>query len=312
MGMYPDIVVEAKNLVKCYNGIPAVKGINFVIRAKECVGFLGPNGAGKTTTVKMIYCFLPITAGELYVLGLDARRHQRSIKSQVGVVAQEDNLDPELTVKENLLLYASYFDLPSKVAQQRVEELMDFIDLKDKASTPVEELSGGMKRRLAIARALLNSPKLLILDEPTTGLDPEARRLIWEKLRQLKERGVTLLLTTHYMEEAAYLCDRVLIMDEGQILAEGSLGELINSHIGKEVIELAPVQEVQAEKMVSTLASKITGYQLVGETLFLYTDDGRSIWQEISRRHRYLRHQILRPATLEDVFLKLTGRGLTK
>lgn len=312
MGMYPDIVVEARRLVKSYDGVPAVKGINFVIRARECVGFLGPNGAGKTTTVKMIYCFLPLTAGELYVLGLDARYHQRAIKSQVGVVAQEDNLDPELTVKENLLLYASYFDLPNKVAQQRAEELMDFVDLRDKADTPVEELSGGMKRRLAIARALLNNPKLLILDEPTTGLDPEARRLIWEKLRQLKEHGVTLLLTTHYMEEAANLCDRLLIMDEGQILAEGSPGDLVNRHIGQEVIELAPVQEAQAEKIASALASRITGYQLVGETLFLYTNDGRSIWQEISRRHRYLRHQILRPATLEDVFLKLTGRGLTK
>jgi len=312
MSMCPDIVVEARGLVKSYNGIPAVKGINFVIKARECVGFLGPNGAGKTTTVKMIYCFLPLTAGELYVLGLDARHHQRAIKAQLGVVPQEDNLDPELTVKENLLLYASYFDLPSKVARQRAEELMAFIDLQEKADTRVEELSGGMKRRLAIARALLNNPKLLILDEPTTGLDPEARRLIWEKLRQLKERGVTLLLTTHYMEEAAYLCDRLLIMNEGRILAEGSPGELVSQHIGQEVIELAPVKERWAEKITSALASKLTGYQLVGETLFLYTNDGRGIWQEMRKRHQYLHHQILRPATLEDVFLKLAGRGLTR
>lgn len=307
-----DVIVAARELVKSYNGFMAVKGIDFTVRAQECVGLLGPNGAGKTTTVKMIYCFTPITAGKLYVFGLDVRSHPRTIKAQLGVVPQEDNLDPELTVKENLLLYASYFDLPRKVAEERAEELMEFIDLEDKGDTPVEHLSGGMKRRLAIARALINRPKLLIMDEPTTGLDPEARRLIWEKLLQLKEKGVTLLLTTHYMEEAAYLCDKVLIMNDGRILDEGTPENLVLDHIGEEVIELAPFNEHRLEEVLASLDGQIKGYQLVGETLFLYADDGQALWEKIQKHQFAFRHRIYRSATLEDVFLKLAGRGLTQ
>lgn len=308
----PSLVVEARGLVKTYNGLTAVKGIDFTVQAQECVGFLGPNGAGKTTTVKMIYCFTPITAGQLYVFGLDVRSHPRTIKAQLGVVPQEDNLDPELTVKENLLLYASYFDLPRSVAEERAEELISFIDMEDKADTPVEHLSGGMKRRLAVARALINRPRLLIMDEPTTGLDPEARRLIWEKLLQLKERGVTLLLTTHYMEEAAYLCDRVLIMNEGRILDHGTPQSLVSHHIGEEVIELAPWSNHRPEEILSLLGKGIKGYQLLGETLFLYTDQGEEVWERVQKEQLPFRHRIYRPATLEDVFLKLTGRGLTQ
>ncbi|MGI9951114.1 ABC transporter ATP-binding protein [Moorellaceae bacterium AZ2] len=305
-----DIIVEAQKLVKRYNGFTAVKGIDFTVRARECLGFLGPNGAGKTTTVRMIYCFTPISGGKLSVLGLDVRCHPRAIKAQVGVVPQEDTLDPELTVEENLILYASYFDLPPKIARQRARELMEFTDLQDKARTSVEHLSGGMKRRLAIARALINNPKLLIMDEPTTGLDPEARRLIWEKLRQLKEKGITVLLTTHYMEEAAYLCDRVLIMNDGRILAEGAPEDLVRRQIGQEVIELAPFPHHRPDEFLSRLDGQIRGYQLVGETLFLYTDRGHYIWPQVQRQP--FQHKMLRPATLEDVFLKLAGRGLTQ
>lgn len=308
--MTDEIVIRAENLVKRYNGFTAVKGIDFVVRARECVGFLGPNGAGKTTTVRMIYCFTPISEGELSVLGLDVRRHPRAIKAQLGVVPQEDTLDPELTVKENLLLYASYFDLQPRVARQRAEELMEFTDLRDKAQTSVERLSGGMKRRLAIARALINNPRLLIMDEPTTGLDPEARRLIWEKLRQLKEKGITVLLTTHYMEEAAYLCDRVLVMNEGRILAEGPPEELVRRQIGREVIELAPFPDHWPGEFLTGIDGQIKGYQLVGETLFLYTDRGHDVWPRL--QNKPFRHKMLRPATLEDVFLKLAGRGLTR
>ncbi len=303
-------VVRARGLVKRYNGFPAVKGIDFDVRPGECFGFLGPNGAGKTTTIKMIHCFTPVSDGTLEVLGYDVRRQPRQIKARLGVVPQEDNLDPELTVMENLLLYASYFDLPRAVARERVEELLAFANLEDKAGVEVEHLSGGMKRRLAIARGLINKPRLLILDEPTTGLDPEARHLVWEKMRQLKAGGVTLILTTHYLEEAAQLCDRLVIMDHGIILEEGSPWELVERHVGREVLELSPV-DGRGREILDLVDGMILASQFIGRTLYLYTTRGREVWRRIQEGYGHFSHQVLRPATLEDVFLKLTGRNLS-
>jgi lipooligosaccharide transport system ATP-binding protein len=237
------------------------------------------------------------------------RRRPREIKARLGVVSQEDNLDPELTVKENLLLYAGYFDIPRGEAHKRVQELLAFAGLEEKAHIEVEHLSGGMKRRLAIARALVNKPQLLILDEPTTGLDPEARHMIWEKLRQLKAAGVTLILTTHYLEEAAQLCDRLVIMDRGIILEEGSPGELVERHVGREVLELAPV-DGEAGSILTLVGGSILAHQTIGRTLYLYTSDGREVWRQVQGLNGHFSHMRLRPATLEDVFLKLTGRGL--
>ncbi|MDN5348088.1 MAG: lipooligosaccharide transport system ATP-binding protein [Clostridia bacterium] len=302
-------VVLARDLVKRYNELVAVDGISFTVRQQECFGFLGPNGAGKTTTVKMICCFTPATSGELQVLGLDVRQHPRAIKAQIGVVPQEDNLDPELTVRENLLLYASYFDLPRGEAITRAEELLAFVELSDKASTEVEHLSGGMKRRLTIARALINRPRLLILDEPTTGLDPEARQLIWQKLRQLKAGGVTLILTTHYMEEAARLCDRLVIMDRGRILEEGSPEQLVQHEVGREVLELG-LDGDNCEEVLAFLDGNLNGHQVIGETLFLYGGNLDQLWENLKRSGYNFSYYRRRPATLEDVFLKLTGRGL--
>lgn len=302
-------VVQAYDLVKRYNGFTAVKGINFRVRAGECFGFLGPNGAGKTTTIKMIHCFIPVTAGSLEVLGFDVRRHPREIKARLGVVPQEDNLDPELSVEENLLLYASYFDIPRSERIKRTRELLAFAGLEEKAGVEVDRLSGGMKRRLAIARALINKPQLLVLDEPTTGLDPEARHLIWEKLRQLKAAGVTLILTTHYLEEAAQLCDRLVIMDEGLILEEGKPGELVERHVGREVLELAPADEMVGT-ILEIVKGSILGHQIIGQTLYLYAGNGRETWRRLQDFSPRFSHMRLRPATLEDVFLKLTGRSL--
>lgn len=305
-------VVKARELVKKYNDFKAVKGIDFEVRAGECFGFLGPNGAGKTTTIKMISCFVPITGGNLQVLGYDVRTDPRRIKALLGVLPQEDNLDPELTVTENLMLYAGYFDIAPREGAERAKELLSFIGLEEKAGEEVEHLSGGMKRRLAIARALINRPKLLILDEPTTGLDPEARYLVWEKMRQLKERGTTLLLTTHYLEEAAQLCDRLVIMDRGMILETGTPGELILRNVGREVLELAPVDN-NVQTVIDYAGDRIMDYRIIGQTLFLYTSEGRRVWQRIMNNYNLghsFSHQMLRPATLEDVFLKLTGRGL--
>jgi lipooligosaccharide transport system ATP-binding protein len=212
----------ARNLKKSYDGFEAVKGVEFEVKRGECFGFLGPNGAGKTTTMKMIYGAVIPTSGELDVAGLDVRRSEREIKRRIGVVPQENNLDDELKVKENLLVYGRYYDLPRKLALQRADELLDFVQLTEKADSQVEQLSGGMKRRLLIARALINDPEIVVLDEPTTGLDPQARHLVWDRLRALTSEGKTLVLTTHYMEEAARLCDRLVIMEGGLIIAEGS------------------------------------------------------------------------------------------
>ncbi|MHB8170573.1 MAG: ABC transporter ATP-binding protein [Thermincolia bacterium] len=328
-------IIEAQNLVKRFGDFTAVNGINFNVHPSECFGFLGPNGAGKTSTVKMIYCHSPLTDGILKVLGMDVTKEPRAIKRRLGVVAQEDNLDPELTVEQNLLVYSTYFGIPKQEATERTKELLNFFGLMEKAHTQVDKLSGGMKRRLAIARALINKPDLLILDEPTTGLDPQARHLVWQRLRKLKEFGVTLILTTHYMDEASQLCDRLVVMDRGRILEEGEPKELVIRHIGKEVLELG---STGCHNLIPQLSGLITSHQVVGEALFLYTNDGQTLLrkvQELRDTGRFnktwgekfagcsedtpqtwdcledpFNRQYLRPASLEDVFLKLTGRGL--
>lgn len=301
-----EMVIEASYLSKRYNGKEVVRSINFSVAGRECFGFLGPNGAGKTTTMNMIDCYCPLSGGKLTVLGMDVTTHARQIKARLGVVPQENNLDPDLTVYKNLLVYARYFGIPQKIARQRADELLAFVQLTDKGGDKIPTLSGGMKRRLLMARALINEPELIILDEPTTGLDPQARHLIWQKLRGLKARGVTMVLTTHYMDEAAQLCDRLVIMDQGRILTEGAPKELVEKHVTKEVVELR--LEGEGQEIVSKLKGVRFSWEKAGDTLFLYSDDGDSLLQQIMDLEDM--EFIHRHATLEDVFLKLTGREL--
>lgn len=302
-------IVIAKELQKNYGDFQAVKGIDFKIYSGQCFGILGPNGAGKTTTVSMLYCFLPVTAGKLEVLGMDVKNFPREIKRRLGVVPQENNLDLELTVLENLILYASYFDIKKSTAQTKALELLAFFNLLEKKDVDVDKLSGGMKRRLALARGLINSPELLILDEPTTGLDPEARHIIWQHLRLLKQQGLTIVLTTHYLEEASQLCDYLFIIDQGEIIEEGSPHALVEKHIGKHVIELE-LSEEKHNLLINEFQPNIKGHQLLGSTLFLYLcDEGQAMVSKL-QQYPFISYQLLRPANLEDVFLKLTGKGL--
>ncbi len=303
-------IVIAENLQKNYGDLQAVKSINFKIYPGQCFGILGPNGAGKTTTVAMLYCFLPVTEGKLEVLGMDVRGSQRQIKKRLGVVPQENNLDLELTVLENLIIYASYFDIKKVDAEKKALELLSFFELTEKKNVNVDSLSGGMKRRLALARGLINTPEILILDEPTTGLDPEARLIIWQHLRQLKQQGLTIVLTTHYLEEASQLCDDLFIIDHGEIIETGSPKDLVDKHIGKFVIELELPEEKQP-LLLRELDSDINGHQLLGSTLFLYlTEEKSKIIANKIQEYPFISYQLLRPANLEDVFLKLTGKGL--
>ena len=303
-------VVSARALFKSYpgSGAPAVAGVDLSIAAEECFGFLGPNGAGKTTTMRMISCRVQRTSGDLSVLGMDPATDERAIKARMGVVPQETNLDTVLSVGENLLSYARYFGLSDAEARTKVTELLDFVALGDRAEWHVEALSGGMKRRLLIARALVNDPELLVLDEPTTGLDPQARHLVWEKLRDLKRRGVTLIITTHYMDEAAQLCDRLVIMHQGSILVEGRPLELIRSHVAPDVVELTATSG--HDDIVTRLDGGITDHESAADRLILYTDDGETLLKSINESGVTYEAAILRRATLEDVFLKLTGRRL--
>lgn len=302
-------VVIAKDLTKVFDGLTAVKGISFTVTRGERVGFLGPNGAGKTTTIRMIYGMSPPTSGSLYVLGLDIGRDIREIKKGLGVIPQETNLDTELSIRENLEVYANYFGIPKKVARGRIRELLKFIQLEERAETMVDTLSGGMKRRLLLARALLNNPKLLILDEPTTGLDPQARRLIWEKLRSLKEQHVTLILTTHYMDEASQLCERLIIMDEGRIIAEGEPRRLIETHVGNEVVEIR-VAGSQREALAALLRPKSTYFEAQDDTFIFFAPSGDVLMRAVKDAGFKIEYVLQRRSTLEDVFLKLTGRRL--
>ena len=273
-------LIQARGLVKRFGDFTAVDGIDVEVQPGEAFGFLGPNGAGKSSTMRMIGCVSPPTGGELRILGLDPRRDGPAIRARLGVCPQTDNLDPELTVRENLTTYARYFGIPRKVARERAAELLDFVQLTERANSKVEPLSGGMKRRLTIARALVNEPEIVLLDEPTTGLDPQARHLVWERLFRLKQQGVTLVLTTHYMDEAEQLCDRLVVMDGGRIVAEGSPRALIERYSTREVVELRFPTESQEE-----FADKLTGIaeriEVLPDRILLYVDNGDAALAEV-------------------------------
>jgi lipooligosaccharide transport system ATP-binding protein len=304
-----ESTLVARDLRKTFEDFEAVRGVDFEVYRGECFGFLGPNGAGKTTTMKMIYGAAIPTGGYLEVTGLEARRHEREVKRHIGVVPQENNLDEDLKVKENLLVYGRYFDLPRKVVRQRAEELLEFVQLSERADAKVEQLSGGMKRRLLVARALINDPELVVLDEPTTGLDPQARHLVWDKLRELVGEGKTLILTTHYMDEAAQLCDRLCIMEDGRIIAEDAPQTLIGEHVSPEVLEFRAAPEI-LEKLVSIIEGTVDGTDRIGEALLVYTSDSDSVLWRVKESGVAVENTLHRRATLEDVFLKLTGRRL--
>ena len=299
-------VVLAENLKKQFGTFTAVDGISFFVRSGECYGILGPNGAGKTSTIRMIYGFSPLSGGALHVLGQDVTnsRQLRKVKYRIGVCQQENNLDPDLSVLQNLEVFASYFDIPRSKATARAQELLKFIALENRKDTSIAELSGGLMRRIVLARALINEPDLLILDEPTTGLDPQSRHQIWERLEGLRARGITILLTTHYMEEASRLCDRLIIVDHGKILVEGRPLELIREHAGRDIIEVA---EPDA-KLRSFVKERNLRHDDLGHRLLIYCGERDQLYREVSD---YCRDGCtLRTATLEDVFLKLTGRDL--
>jgi lipooligosaccharide transport system ATP-binding protein len=301
-------LVIAFGLTKAYGrGEPVVKEIDFEVQRGECLGFLGPNGAGKTTTINMITCFVRVGDGTLAVFGLPVDTRAREIKRRIGVVPQENNLDPDLTVIGNLVIYASYFGIRRREARERADELLQFVQLDEKRDSHIRTLSGGMRRRLVLARALISSPELLILDEPTTGLDPQARHVVWQKLRALQRAGVTMLLTTHYMDEAAQLCDRLLIMDNGEIIARGAPDELVAEHIGAEVIELFPRGAGHAAA-IAALGRSADHVERAGDEVYGFFRDparARAILPELAGAEF-----VHRAATLEDVFLKLTGREL--
>jgi len=301
-------VVDAHGLIKVYGSRRVVDGLTFAVASGEALGLLGPNGAGKTTTIKMVTCFAPPTAGTLEVVGFPmAPASHPAIKARLGIMQQEESLDPDLSVEKNLTVYASYFGLGRAEAARRADELMRFTELAERRGEQIRSLSGGMKRRLMLARALLNDPVLLVLDEPTTGLDPQARRLVWERVRALKRRGTTILLTTHYMEEAAQLCDRLIIMDEGRIVAEGRPADLVAAHVGSEVVEVY-VSGGADERPLARLADGPWRSERVGDVLYLYLRDGQASPAMFSALEGL--DFTRRRATLEDVFLTLTGHAL--
>lgn len=304
-----EAIVEAVGLRKRYDKHEVVCGVDFTVRPRECFGLLGPNGAGKTTTIRMLTGFAPHDGGSLAVFGMPMNAaNARAIKARLGVAPQEENLDPDLTVAMNLRIYASYFGIGASDARARVAELLAFAELEDKADARIPTLSGGMKRRLILARALINRPSLLVLDEPTTGLDPQARHLVWERLRDLKRRGVAMLLTTHYMEEAAQLCDRLVVMDHGRIIAAGTPAELIARHVGRDVVEIATGDDPARRARVEALARPLGRVDAVGDHVILYLNGGRDPREALSA---FADEQLVhRRATLEDVFLTLTGREL--
>ncbi len=278
--------------------------VSFSVREGEVFGFLGPNGAGKTTTMRMIQCVSPKTSGRLEVFGMDVNTHPAEIKYLIGVVPQETNLDPDFSVQENLMVYSRYFDIPPRTALETIGSLLDFVQLSERRDTSIEKLSGGMKRRLILARALINNPRLLILDEPTVGLDPQARHLIWDRLRALRSRGNTIVLTTHYMEEAAQLCDRIVIMDQGRILELGRPQDLVQKHVGVDIVEADNKPEVLA-----CLGRMGAQFEVAGERVQVFTEQPREVTAALLQECSPI-EVVARPAGLEDVFLKLTGRRL--
>ena len=302
-------LIHARGLVKKFGGFVAVDGVDFDVAQGEAFGFLGPNGAGKSSTMRMIGCVSAPTAGTLQILGMDPRRDGPAIRSRLGVVPQQDTLDLELTVRENLHIYGRYFGLSRAVTRERATELLEFVQLLDRAEDKVEPLSGGMKRRLTIARSLINTPDVLLLDEPTTGLDPQARHVVWDRLFRLKQQGVTLVLTTHYMDEAEQLCDRLVVMDKGRIAAEGSPRDLIAEYSSRDVVEVRfPVGENEAA------ADKLAGLgerlDVLPDRVLIYTNDGDGCVDAVHARGIDPVSMLVRRSTLEDVFLRLTGRTL--
>jgi lipooligosaccharide transport system ATP-binding protein len=305
----PAAMVHARGLRKFYGDVEAVRGIDVEVKQGESFGFLGPNGAGKSSTMRMIAAVSPPSGGELSILGMDPQTQGPEIRSRIGVCPQEDTLDNELNVRDNLVVYGRYFGIPRREVAERADELLDFVQLTDKSKAKVEDLSGGMKRRLTIARSLVNKPDLLLLDEPTTGLDPQARHLLWDRLFRLKHQGVTLVLTTHYMDEAEQLCDRLVVMDGGRIVAEGSPLDLIRTHSTREVAELrfgVGEHEALAAK-VEDLAERV---EVLPDRLLLYTSDGEEALARVHERGLSPAAVLVRRSTLEDVFLRLTGRTL--
>ncbi|HEX3032613.1 MAG TPA: ATP-binding cassette domain-containing protein [Bacillota bacterium] len=306
-------VIEAAALVKKFDDFTAVRGVDFQVRQGECFGLLGPNGAGKTSTVRMIAGFSPVTGGKLSVFGLDIAKKVREIKARMGVVPQEDNLDPELSVLNNLLIYASYFRMDKELALKRAREVLEFMELTEKADTEVDSLSGGLKRRLTMGRALLNRPELLLLDEPTTGLDPYARPLLWQRLRRLKESGTTLLLTTHYLEEASQLCDRLVILHRGEILEQGTPQGLIDEHLGKDALELGLSNPEHYGAVLEAGSGLVKNHLNLGGAQVFFTNEGEGLSGLVSARAHELgitiNYRRIRASNLEDVFLKLTGQS---
>jgi len=302
-------LISATGLVKRFGDFRAVRGIDVEVRPGESFGFLGPNGAGKSSTMRMIGCVSPVSEGELRIFGLDPAADGPRIRARMGVVPQLDQLDEQLTVMDNLVLYGRYFDIPRSECRRRAQELLEFVQLSDRAKSKIDALSGGMKRRVSIARSLINDPDLLLLDEPTTGLDPQARHVLWDRLYRLKQRGVTLVLTTHYMDEAEQLCDRLVVMDQGRIVAEGSPQDLIREHSPREVLELRYPAGSNEEH-----APEVDGIghrrEVLPDRILVYADDGESALQEVHARGSSPESALVRRSSLEDVFLKLTGRSL--
>ena len=302
-------LIQATGLTKRFGEFTAVDGIDFSVEQGESFGFLGPNGAGKTSTMRMVGAVSPITDGTLSVLGLDPKQQGPQLRSRLGVIPQEDNLDQELTVYDNLMMYGRYFDLPRAVIRERIDELLEFVQLTEKTKSKVDSLSGGMKRRLTIARGLINEPDLLILDEPTTGLDPQARHVLWDRLYRLKQQGVTLIITTHYMDEAEQLCDRLVVMDKAKIVAEGSPRSLIEKYAPREVVEVRfpPGVLDDVADRVDDLAPRT---EILADRALLYTDDAEQTIADIVAAGLEPETILARRSSLEDVFLRLTGRSL--
>jgi len=309
-----DALIHARGLVKRFGEFTAVAGIDVDVARGEAFGFLGPNGAGKSSTMRMIGCVSQPTGGTLRVLGMDPRRQGPAIRARLGVCPQLDSLDPELSVRENLVTYARYFGIPRRTAKARAAELLEFVQLAERADSKVEPLSGGMKRRLTIARALVNEPELVLLDEPTTGLDPQARHLVWERLFRLKQQGVTLVLTTHYMDEAEQLCDRLVVMDAGRIVAEGSPRELIEHYSTREVVELrfgdTALDNIAPDDIAGKLSALGDRVEVLPDRVLLYADDGDAAADAVHGLGLAPASVLVRRSSLEDVFLHLTGRTL--
>ena len=304
--MKQEVLVSSENLTKKFGNLTAVDNINFEIFKGESFGFLGPNGAGKTTTMKMIQGVSPLTEGKLTVAGKDITKNSRNIKEIVGVAPQEDNLDPDFSVIQNLIVYARYFDIPEEKARTRAEELLKFMQLEEKRNVIITALSGGMRRRLILARALMNEPQILILDEPTTGLDSQARHLIWTKIKNLKNQGVTVILTSHYMDEAAQLCDRLIIMEHGKIIEKGKPTELVKKHVGEEVLEVLNSQESMACLKQYFPEARI---DVIEDKIQVFANKPRGVLAKILEEADF-KGAMIRDSNLEDVFLKLAGRSL--